>query len=100
MAGRLSLAVAGALLAVAAGGSAQPAFAETLVEHSAEARMQLDFHVPDAALKAMLPAGREPVIATSGGAKDANIRMIFIDRVDVTAPDGAPVGNSQLVYLA
>ena len=48
----------------------------------------------------MLPAGWEPVVATSGAAKDANIRMIFVDRIDVTAPDDAPVENSQLVYLA
>src|SRR5205823_10193727 len=77
-----------------------PADAQTLVEQSAEARMQLDFHVPDAALKAMLPAGAEPAIATAGAAKDANLRMIFIDRIAVTAPDGAPTGSGQMVYLA
>jgi hypothetical protein len=98
MAARLAVGFAGALLAgFAAGGSAQ---ADTLIEHSAEARMQLDFRVPDAALKAMLPAGWEPVIATSGGGKDANIRLIFIDRLDVTGPDGAPVKTGQMVYIA
>jgi len=93
-------ALAGLLAAGATGGLVRPAAAQTLVEQSAEARMQLDFHVPDAALKAMLPAGFEPNIATTGAAKDANLRMIFIDRIAVTAPDGAPVGSSQMVYLA
>ncbi|HEY3641428.1 MAG TPA: hypothetical protein VGL31_10050 [Xanthobacteraceae bacterium] len=93
-------AIAGLLAAGATGGLVRPAAAQTLVEQSAEARMQLDFHVPDAALKAMLPAGFEPNIATTGAAKDANLRMIFIDRIAVTAPDGAPVGSSQMVYLA
>ena len=93
-------ALAGLLAACAMGGWVRTADAQTLVEQSAEARMQLDFHVPDAALKAMLPAGVEPAVATAGAAKDANLRMIFIDRIAVTAPDGAPVGSGQMVYLA
>jgi hypothetical protein len=93
-------ALAGLLAACALGGWVRAADAQTLVEQSAEARMQLDFHVPDAALKAMLPAGVEPAIATTGAAKDANLRMIFIDRIAVTAPDGAPTGSGQMVYLA
>ena len=97
---KISAAAVGVLVACAAGGWVRPANADTLVEQSAEARMQLDFHVPDAALKAMLPAGVEPSIATAGAAKDANLRMIFIDRVNVTAPDGAPSGSGQMVYLA
>jgi hypothetical protein len=74
--------------------------AETLLEHSAEVRMQLDFVVPDAALKSFLPAGWEPNVLTSGTAKDCNLRMIYIDRVDVTKPDGAPAGSDRLAYLA
>jgi hypothetical protein len=62
--------------------------------------MQLDFVVPDAALKKFLPAGWEPNIASQGPAKDCNLRMIFIDRVDITGADGAPVGSNRLVYLA
>jgi hypothetical protein len=101
MSGNVSAGALGVLLAAcAAGGLVRPVNAQTLVEQSSEARMQLDFHVPDAALKAMLPAGWEPNIATAGAAKDANLRMIFIDRVNVTAPDGAPVGSGQMVYLA
>src|SRR5580693_5535517 len=88
-----------ALLLAACPGPARPALAETLLEHSAETRMQLDFVVSDAALKRLLPAGWETDVATSGGAKDCNLRMIFVDRSDITGPDGAPKGTSQLVYL-
>jgi hypothetical protein len=73
---------------------------ETFVEQNAEFRMQLDFVVPDVALRKFLPAGWEPNIATQGPAKDCNVRLIFIDRIDVTGVDGAPVGSSRLAYLA
>ena len=33
-------------------------------------------------------------------AKDCNLRLIFIDRVDITGAGGAPIGSSRLVYLA
>jgi hypothetical protein len=86
-------------LVVCAGPFGQ-ARAETLVEQNAEFRMQLDFVVPDAALRKFLPAGWEPNVATQGPAKDCNLRLIFIDRVDITGADGAPTGSSRLVYLA
>jgi hypothetical protein len=86
-----------ALLLVA--GLAARAQAESLLERSAETRMQLDFVVSDAALKTFLPPGWETDVATSGGAKDCNLRMIFVDRSDITAADGTPKGTSQLVYL-
>jgi hypothetical protein len=73
--------------------------AETLVEHSAETRLQLDFAVGDAVIRKVLPPGWDTDVATSGGAKDCNLRMIFIDRIDVTAPDDAAKGTNQLVYL-
>src|SRR5579864_6079241 len=81
---------------------ALPAAAETLIEQSAEHRFQLDFHVPDAALAKLLPAGWEPSIATSGAAKDANLRLVFIDRIHVTGPDGKPLGkgSNRVVWLA
>jgi hypothetical protein len=90
-----------ALGALALGALAGPAGAESLIEFSAETQMQLDFHVPDAALAAMLPAGWEPNIAPAGPAKDANLRMVFIDRGDITGPDNKPLGrgSNQLVYL-
>jgi hypothetical protein len=87
--------------ALALGAIAGPAGAESPIEFSAETQMQLDFHVPDAALAAMLPAGWEPAVATAGPAKDANLRMVFIDRGDITGPDNKPLGRgaNQLVYL-
>jgi hypothetical protein len=77
------------------------ASAETLVEFSSEARFQLDLHVPDAAIKALLPPGWTPNVATQGPAKDANLRAVFIDRVTINGPDGKPVGrgSNRLVYL-
>jgi hypothetical protein len=80
--------------------AAPPAGADTLVENSAEFRFQLDFHVNDAALQKLLPAGWEPAIAIQGPAKDCNLRLIFIDRVDVTNPDNTPKTADQLVYIA
>jgi len=97
----IALSAGGALLAAGAvAGFAPHAGAETLLENSMEFRFQLDFHVNDAALQKLLPAGWEPVIATQGPAKDANLRVIFIDRVDVTNPDGTPKTTDQLVYVA
>src|SRR5262245_5387742 len=74
--------------------------AQTFVEQNAEFRMQLDFVVPDAALRKFLPAGWEPNIATQGPAKDCNLRLIFIDRVDITDEKGQATGSGGLVYLA
>ena len=94
--GAATIALAGGLTAAA------PTFAQTLLEQSSEHRFQLDFHVNDAALQKMLPAGWEQDVASAGAAKDANIRMIFIDRVVVLGPDGKTKGkgSSRLVYLA
>src|SRR6266481_434412 len=77
------------------------ALAQTLVEHSSEARFQLDLHVPDAALMSYLPEGFALNVAAQGAAKDANLRAVFIDRVTINAPDGKPAGkgSNRLVYL-
>src|SRR5919201_4909823 len=76
--------------------------AQTLVESSAEARFQLDLHVPDAALAGFLPQGWSLNVSTQGPAKDANLRAIFVDRITINAPDGKPLGkgSNRLVYLA
>jgi hypothetical protein len=44
------------------------------------------------------PAGAQ--YRHQGPAKDCNLRLIFIDRIDVTGADGAPVSSNRLVYLA
>ena len=76
--------------------------AETLVERSIEHRFQLDFHVPDKALQDLLPQGWQAAVAAQGPAKDANLRVIFIDRIAGFGPDGKPLANgaTQLVYIA
>src|SRR5712691_11540010 len=75
--------------------------AQAMMEHSSEARFQLDLHVPDAALMTYLPQGFALNVATQGPAKDANLRAVFIDRITINAPDGKPVGkgSNRLVYL-
>lgn len=83
-------------------GRSQDVSAQTVVENSAEARFQLDVRVPDAALAPFLPAGWTFNIASQGPAKDANLRVVFIDRVTINGPDGKPVGktgSNRLVYL-
>ena len=94
--------VTGALGAACVLLAATAAHAQAVVEQSAEHRFQLDFHVNDAALAKMLPAGWETVIATQGPAKDCNLRMIFIDRMAITGGDGKPAAQptSHQVYLA
>lgn len=80
-----------------------PIRAETLVESSAETRFQLDLHVPDATLNALLPPGWRLSVATQGPAKGANLRVIFVDRLTINGPDGKPAGktgSNRLVYLA
>jgi hypothetical protein len=81
---------------------AQFTSAQTVLEQAAEHRFQLDFRVNDAALAKMLPAGWETVIATSGPAKDCNLRMIFIDRMAIMTEGGKTAARhtARLVYLA
>jgi hypothetical protein len=78
------------------------AHAQTPIESSSEVRFQLDVHVPDAALTPLIPAGFTLNVATQGPAKDCNLRVIFVDRLTINAPDGKPVGkgSNRLVYLA
>ncbi len=80
---------------------ASAAHAQTLKEYSNEIRFQLDFKVSQAALDAVLPKGFTSDVATSGPAKDCNLRVIFIDRVTINKPDHSPLGKgtNQLVYL-
>ncbi len=91
----------GALSLLLARSEAQTPLESRLIESSMETRFQLDLHVPDAALQALLPPGWKPNIATEGPAKDANIRAVFIDRITINGPDGKPVGkgSNRLVYL-
>ena len=77
------------------------AHAQSLVESSMEARFQLDLAVPQAALQRMMPAGWMTNVAAQGPAKDANLRVIFIERLTINDAEGRPVGDGSnlLVYL-
>jgi hypothetical protein len=65
----------------------------TVLEQSSEYRFQLDLHVSDAVLAKMLPAGWETAMAAQGPAKDANLRLIFVDAVNIVGPDNKPLGK-------
>jgi len=90
-----------ALAAAVAGGFSAVAHADNLIAYSTESRMQIDLAVPDAAIKALIPAGWEGNVAPTGAAKDANVRLIFVDQIAVAAPDGKPLGSgiNQFVFL-
>jgi hypothetical protein len=99
---RASTGIVGLLLIVCAlPGVMWRAGAQTAGESSGETRFQLDFHVPDLALAAFLPPGWMPSVASQGPAKDANLRVVFIDRLTINGPDGKPAGagSNRLVYL-
>lgn len=90
------------LVAGAVAGFVRHANAQTPIENSSETRFQWDLQVPQAALAAYLPAGWAPNVAMQGAAKDANLRVVFIDRLTINAPDGKPAGrtgSNRLVYL-
>ncbi len=93
-----------AILAMPMAALAQPAAPApmTVLAQSSEYRFQMDFHVSDAALAKLLPAGWVSNAATQGAAKDANIRLIFIDAGNIVGPDNKLLGkgNDLLVYAA
>ena len=81
--------------------SAQSTAPPAVPEQSIESRLQIDFHVSEDALAQILPPGWDLAVATSGPAKDCNLRLIFIDRMSVNGTDGKPLGKGagQIVYL-
>ncbi len=76
--------------------------AQQVAESSMETRVQLDLQVPEAPLKALLPNGFTLNVAAQGPAKDCNLRVLFIDRLTISGPNGKPLGrgSNRLVYLA
>jgi hypothetical protein len=72
------------------------------LEQSFEHRFQMDYQVPAAALAKFLPAGFESNPAATGAAKDCNLRVIFIDRLNIVGADNRPLGkgSARMVYLA
>jgi hypothetical protein len=75
--------------------------AQVLVENSLETRFQIDLKVPNAALQSFFPVGFTSSVAAQGPAKDCNLRLVFIDRITISDPDGKPLGkgSNRLVSL-
>jgi len=75
---------------------------QSLLETSMESRYQLDLQVSQSELDKVIPDGWTIEIRDRGAAKDANLRVIFIERITVNGADGSPVGDGTniLVYLA
>src|SRR5580658_6379677 len=102
MPGRVSLGVVKTLTVLGAiAGLVTCVRAETPVETSVETQFQLDLHVPEAAIAALLPTGWTSNVAAQGAAKDMNMRAIFIDRVTINGPDGRPAGkgSNRIIWL-
>jgi len=95
---RIGLGVFFAAMGLTVPGSAH---AQAPAERSNEVRFQLDFQVSAAALAAIMPKGFTSDVATTGPAKDCNVRVIFIDRVTISGADNTPMGKgtNQFVYL-
>src|SRR4051812_39379769 len=64
-----------------------------VLEKSLEHRFQLDLMVDQAALDKFLPAGWVSQIATQGGGKGCNLRLIFVDRGQIEGPDNKVAGS-------
>jgi len=90
------LAVATIMTALVVSGQAQ-----TLVANVWETRFQIDLQVPDEVLKPYIPQGFTSNVAERGPAKDCNLRLIFVDELSVSGPDGKPLGKgtNQLAYF-
>lgn len=67
--------------------------AQMLLENSKETRFQIDLKVPNAPLVAYFPVGFTPDVATQGPAKDCNLRLVFVERLSITDPDGKTSGK-------
>jgi hypothetical protein len=92
--GFITLSAAAALAQGAAPPAPPPLPAQGAVMFSsAEYRFQLDLHVDDAQLVKWLPAGWVSNAATQGAAKDANVRLIFVDAQEVEGPDNRVLGK-------
>jgi hypothetical protein len=62
----------------------------------------LDVAVSGPPLAGFMAPGWTSNAATTGAAKDANLRVVFIDRLTINGPDGKPLeprGTNRLVYL-
>jgi hypothetical protein len=75
---------------VAVPGFRPGAGAETLVETNFDSRLNVQFRVAEAALKSSVPAPWQIAPAASGPGKDANLTVVFLQRLLVLSPEGKP----------
>jgi hypothetical protein len=73
--------------------------AEKYVGSNVDVRTILAFKVADAAVQKLLPAGWEPDVATTGPAKDINLRVTFIDRIVNQNADGKALEPVRITTL-
>jgi hypothetical protein len=81
--------------------AATPALAaDKYVGSNVDVRTVLAFKVADAALQKFLPDGWQPDVATSGPAKDVNLRVTFIDRIVNQDADGKALEPVRIAHLS
>lgn len=82
--------------------AAPAAFAQTVTEWSVETRLVLAFHVNEAALQRLLPAGWTSAPSTAPGDRGANLRLVFVDRQLALDGHGKPfrAGTSRYIVFA
>lgn len=82
--------------------AAPSAMAQTITEWGAENRVSLSFHVNDATLQRLLPAGWTSAPSTAPADRGANLRVVFIDRQVVLDGQGKAfrTGTSRYIVFA
>src|SRR5947209_8336556 len=81
--------------------AAAPAFgAEKHVGGNTDGRTTLAFKAPDATVRKLVPAGWELDVASSGPAKDVNLRLTLIERYIGHTADGKPIEPSRVATLS
>jgi hypothetical protein len=81
--------------------AAAPALAaEKYVGGNSDVRTILAFKAADAAVQKFLPEGWELDVATSGPAKDVNLRVTFVDRLSMQDADGKSQPLARIVALS
>jgi hypothetical protein len=75
--------------------------AENLIEKSNDVRTILNFQVSDSAVRSLLPAGWQPNPSPSGVSKEANLTLLFTDRLLVQDGEGNFIhgGTNRVIVL-
>ncbi len=81
---------------------ASAGYAQGVTEWSSDTRTVLSFHVPDAAVQKLLPAGWTVDPSTGPTNRGANLTLIVMERMVITDPQGKPLktGSSRYTVIA